>query len=45
MAVFGGQLHAVNGVTTDGDGAIYVSIQTDLKKKIGYLLKIEKDRR
>ena len=45
IAVFGGQLHAVNGITTDDDGAIYVSIQTDLKKKIGYLVKIEQDRR
>ena len=45
IAVFGGQLHAVNGITTDDDGVIYVSIQTDLKKKIGYLLKIEHDLR
>ncbi len=44
IAVFGGKLHAVNGVTTDDNGAIYVSIQTDLVKKIGYLIKIEQDR-
>ena len=43
MAVFGGKLHAVNGITTDDEGAIYVSIQTDLVKKIGYLIKIEQD--
>ncbi len=44
LAVFGGKLHAVNGVTTDDDGAIYVSIQTDLVKKVGYLLKIEQEK-
>ena len=41
LAVFGGDLHAVNGVTTDDHGAIYVSVQTDLARKIGYLIKIE----
>lgn len=44
IAVFGGKLHAVNGITTDDEGSIYVSIQTDLKKKVGYLLKIEQDK-
>ena len=43
IAVFGGNLHAVNGITTDDEGAVYVSIQTDLQKKVGYLLKIEQD--
>ncbi len=43
IAVFGGKLHAVNGITTDDMGNIYVSIQTDLKRKIGYILKIEHD--
>lgn len=43
IAVFGGKLHAVNGLTTDDAGNIYVSIQTDLKRKIGYLIKIERD--
>ena len=41
IAVFGGKLSKVNGITTDDAGAIYVSIQTDLKKKIGYILKID----
>jgi sugar lactone lactonase YvrE len=44
IAVFGGKLAAVNGVTTDDIGNIYVSIQTDLKKKIGYILKLEPTR-
>ena len=43
IAVFGGKLHPVNGITTDDQGNIYVSIQTDLKRKIGYILKIEHD--
>jgi sugar lactone lactonase YvrE len=43
IAVFGGKLAKVNGITTDDMGSIYVSIQTDLKRKIGYILKIERD--
>lgn len=43
VAVFGGELEKVNGITTDDKGALYVSIQTDLKKKRGYILKIERD--
>ncbi len=43
IAVFGGKLAKVNGVTTDDRGDIYVSIQTDLKRKIGYILKIERN--
>jgi sugar lactone lactonase YvrE len=42
VAAFGGELHAINGVTTDDRGSIYVSIQTDLKKKLGYIVKIAK---
>lgn len=44
IAVFGGALAKVNGVTSDETGNIYVSIQTDLKRKVGYILKIERDR-
>ena len=43
IAVFGGKLHAVNGITSDDQGNLYVSIQTDLKRKVGYILKIEHD--
>jgi len=43
LAVFGGKLAKVNGITTDDAGNVYVSIQTDLKKKIGYILKISRD--
>jgi sugar lactone lactonase YvrE len=41
LAVFGGKLAKVNGITTDDADAIYLSVQTDLKKKTGYILKIE----
>lgn len=43
IAVFGGKLAAVNGITTDDRGGIYLSIQTDLKRKLGYLLKLDKE--
>jgi hypothetical protein len=43
IAVFGGKLAAVGGITTDDLGNIYLSIQTDLKKKIGYVLRLEKE--
>jgi sugar lactone lactonase YvrE len=42
IAVFGGKLAKVHGITGDDKGAIYVSIQSDLKRKIGYILKIER---
>lgn len=41
VAVFGGRLAAVNGITMDDQGGIYVSIQTDLKRKTGYIVKLE----
>lgn len=43
IAVFGGKLAAVSGITTDDDGSIYVSIQTDLKHKLGYVLRLDKE--
>lgn len=43
IAVFGGKLAVVNGLTMDEQGNIYVSIQTDLKRKIGYLVKLERE--
>jgi hypothetical protein len=45
IAVFGGKLSYVSGVTTDDRGAIYVSIQSDLKRAIGYIVKLEPDPR
>lgn len=44
IAVFGGKLAAVCGVTTDDSGNIYLSVQTNLKRKIGYIVKLEKEK-
>jgi sugar lactone lactonase YvrE len=43
IAAFGGQLKNVQGVTVDDRGDIYVSIQSDLKHKVGYIVKISKE--
>ncbi len=43
IAVFGGKLASVNGLTIDEQGSIYVSVQTNLKRKIGYILKLERE--
>lgn len=43
IAVFGGKLAAISGITTDDEGNIYLSIQTDLKRKLGYIVKLEKE--
>jgi sugar lactone lactonase YvrE len=42
IAVFGGKLAAVSGITTDDQGSIYLSIQTNLKKNLGYILRLDK---
>lgn len=39
IAVFSGKLQSVQGVAVDEQGSIYVSIQTDLIRKKGYLVK------
>ncbi|MBS1808494.1 MAG: hypothetical protein JST84_09910 [Acidobacteria bacterium] len=41
IAVFGGRLSNVCGLTMDDQGNLYVSVQTDLKRKQGYLIKLE----
>jgi sugar lactone lactonase YvrE len=43
IAVFGGKLATVNGLTMDEQGSLYVSVQTDLKRKIGYIVKLERE--
>ena len=43
IAAFGGQLKNVQGVTVDERGDIYVSIQSDLKHNVGYIVKISKE--
>ena len=43
IAVFGGKLATVNGITTDDQGSIYLSVQTNLKHKLGYVLRLDKE--
>jgi len=43
IAAFGGQLKNVQGVTVDDQGNIFVSVQTDLKHKVGHILEISKE--
>jgi sugar lactone lactonase YvrE len=43
IAAFSGQLKNVQGVTVDDQGNIYVSVQTDLKHKVGKIIKIGKE--
>ena len=43
IAVFGGKLAAVCGITTDDQGSIYLSIQTNIKHKLGYILRLDKE--
>ena len=43
IAAFGGQLKNVQGVTVDGQGDIYLSVQTDLKRKVGHVIEISKE--
>src|SRR5437016_1548647 len=43
IAAFGGQLKNVQGVTVDDQGNIFLSIQTDLKRKIGNIIEISKE--
>lgn len=43
IAVFGGKLANICGVTTDDQGNIYVSIQTNIKKHLGYLIRLDKE--
>lgn len=44
IAVFGGDLAQVAGITVDDEGSIYVSVQTDLKRKRGYLLRLDRQK-
>lgn len=43
IAVFGGKLASINGITTDDNGNFYLSIQTDLKHNKGFIVKLEKE--
>jgi len=43
IAAFSGELRNIQGVTVDDRGDIYVSVQSDLKNEIGYIIKISKE--
>ncbi len=40
IAVFGGALANLQGIAADGSGALYLSVQSDLKARKGYILKL-----
>jgi sugar lactone lactonase YvrE len=42
LAEFSGVLRKVNGITTDDNGSIYLSIQTHIDNKHSYLLKLDR---
>jgi sugar lactone lactonase YvrE len=42
VAVFGGKLKNVQGVAVSEDGEIYVSVQSDLKRKVGYIVRLSR---
>jgi sugar lactone lactonase YvrE len=42
IAIFGGKLKNVHGITVDADGNIYVTAQSDAKRKAGYIIKLTK---
>jgi sugar lactone lactonase YvrE len=44
VALFGGRLANVQGVTGDGSGGLYVSVQSDLKAPQGYILHLYRRR-
>jgi sugar lactone lactonase YvrE len=44
IAAFAGELQNIHGVTTDDAGNIFVSIQTDLKRKRGDIIELSKER-
>jgi sugar lactone lactonase YvrE len=42
VAVFGGTLANVQGIAADESGALYLSVQSDLKGRKGYILKLSR---
>ena len=42
LAVFGGELGNVQGITSDESGNLYVSVQSDLKRRRGYILRLNR---
>jgi sugar lactone lactonase YvrE len=44
IAAFAGELKNVQGITTDDAGNLYISVQTDLKRRRGDIIEISKER-
>lgn len=44
IASFGGELKNVQGITIDDAGNIYLAVQTDLKRKVGDIIQISKEK-
>lgn len=44
IASFGGELKNVQGITIDDAGNIYLAVQTDLKRKLGDIIQISKEK-
>jgi sugar lactone lactonase YvrE len=42
VAIFGGSLANIQGIAADGGGALYISVQSDLKGRKGYILKLSR---
>jgi sugar lactone lactonase YvrE len=42
VAVFGGSLANIQGIAADESGALYLSVQSDLKGRKGYILKLSR---
>ncbi|HEU0100501.1 MAG TPA: hypothetical protein VFQ67_17205 [Allosphingosinicella sp.] len=42
VAIFGGTLANVQGIAADDSGALYLSVQSDLKGRKGYILKLSR---
>ncbi|HEU0135166.1 MAG TPA: hypothetical protein VFR28_10110 [Allosphingosinicella sp.] len=44
VALFGGSLANIQGIAADDSGSLYVSVQSDLKARKGYILKLSRKR-
>ena len=43
IAAFGGSFRQLQGITVDDSGDLYVAVQTDLKHKVGHIVKLSKE--
>jgi len=43
IATFAGTFRQLQGITVDEQGDLYVAVQTDLKHKVGHIIKLSKE--